>query len=141
MRNIIFSFIAVGGAAFCDFFVVDLSAAMTIALALTGLLAAATEGDVKEIHRLLKSGENPNQADENGWTALMSAADNGHSESVKDFTRQRRKAKSSKQKRSDGFDMGDFWRTFRSRQSFARQRRSTESGRRKWLDGFDGRGR
>ena len=43
MRNIIFSFIAVGGAVFCDFFVVDLSAAMTIALALTGLLAAATE--------------------------------------------------------------------------------------------------
>ena len=27
MRNIIFSFIAVGEAAFCDFFVVDLSAA------------------------------------------------------------------------------------------------------------------
>ena len=81
MRNIIISFIAVGGAVFYDFFVADLSAAMTIALALTGLLAAATKGDVKEIRRLLKTGENPNQADENGRTALMWAAD--YSEATK----------------------------------------------------------
>ena len=74
MRNIIISFIAVGGAVFYDFFVADLSAAMTIALALTGLLAAATKGDVKEIRRLIKNGENPNQADENGLTALILAA-------------------------------------------------------------------
>ena len=83
MRNIIISFIAVGGAVFYDFFVADLSAAMTIALALTGLLAAATKGDVKEIRRLLKTGENPNQADENGGTALMWAADKGYSEAAK----------------------------------------------------------
>ena len=84
MRNIIFSFIAVGGAVFCDFFVVDLSAAMTIALALPCLLAAATNGDVKEIRRLLRNGENPNQADEyDGITALMCAAENGHSEAAK----------------------------------------------------------
>ena len=83
MRNIIISFIAVGGAVFCDFFIVDLSAAMTIALALIGLLEAAAEGDVKEIRRLIKNGENPNQADEGGITALMWAADNGHSETAK----------------------------------------------------------
>ena len=70
MRNIIISFIAVGGSVFYDFFVADLSAATAIALALTGLLAAAAEGDVKEIRRLLKAGENPNQADENGLTAF-----------------------------------------------------------------------
>ena len=83
MQNIIFSFIAIGGAVFCDFFVVDLSAAMTIALALTGLLAAAEKGDAKEIHRLLKTGESPNQADESGKTALMWAAMYGHSEAAK----------------------------------------------------------
>ena len=83
MRNIIISFIAVGGAVFYDFFVADLSAAMTIALALTGLLAAAAEGDVKEIRRLLKAGENPNQADEDGQTALMNSATFGHSDVAK----------------------------------------------------------
>ena len=83
MRNIIISFIAVGGAVFFDFFVVDLSAAMTIALALIGLLEAATEGDVKEIRRLLKNGENPNQTDEDGQTALMNSATFGHSDVAK----------------------------------------------------------
>ena len=83
MRNIIISFIAVGGAVFYDFFVADMSAAMTITLALTGLLAAAAKGDVKEIRRLINSGENPNQADENGGTALMSAAIGGHSDAAK----------------------------------------------------------
>ena len=83
MRNIIFSFIAVGGAVFCDFFVVDLSAATAIALALTGLLAAATNGDVEEIRRLLKNKEDPNQVDESGKTALIWAAYGGHSEAAK----------------------------------------------------------
>ena len=83
MRNIIISFIAVGGAVFYDFFVADLSAAMTIALALIGLLEAAAEGDVKEIRRLLRNGENPNQADEGGITALMDAAAGGHSDTAK----------------------------------------------------------
>ena len=82
MQNIIFSFIAIGGAVFCDFFVVDLSAAMTIALALTGLLAAATNGDVEEIRRLLKNKEDPNQVDKDGKTALMWAAYGGHSEAA-----------------------------------------------------------
>ena len=82
MRNIIISFIAVGGAVFYDFFVADLSA-MTITLALTGLLAVAVEGDVKGIRRLLKAGENPNQADETGQTGLMFAAYKGHSDAAK----------------------------------------------------------
>ena len=59
MRNIIISFIAVGGAVFYDFFVADLSAAVAIALALTGLLVAATKGDVKEIRRLIKNKRKP----------------------------------------------------------------------------------
>ena len=82
MRNIIISFIAVGGAVFYDFFVADLSAAMTIALALTGLLAAATEGDVKEIRRLLQTEETPNQVYEDGGTALIAAAVGGHSKAA-----------------------------------------------------------
>ena len=83
MRNIIISFIAVGGAVFYDFFVADLSAMTAIALALTGLLAAAAEGDVKEIRRLIKNGENPNQAAEDDQTALIGATVCGHSEAAK----------------------------------------------------------
>ena len=117
---------------------------MTIALALTGLrqlaAAAAVCGDVEEIHRLLKSGENPNQADENGWTALMFAADNGHSEAVKVLLDNGANAESSRRKRHHGFDIRGCLRPFRNRQSFARQRRRSESSKRRRQDGFDVRG-
>ena len=139
MRNIIISFIAVGGAVFFDFFVADLSAATAIALALTGLMAAATKGDVKEIRRLLKNGENPNQTDEDSWTALIRAAGRGHSEATKVLLDKRRRSESGRQRRLDGFDVHGCW-TFQSHQSFARQRRKTESSSRKRLDGFDQRG-
>ena len=47
------------------------------------LCKAAKDGDLERVEFLLDSGETPNAADKDGWTALMVAAQEGHPQIVK----------------------------------------------------------
>ena len=68
------------------------------------LTAAAGAGYPQIVKVLLDGGANPNQTEKYGETALMFAADNGHSEAAQYFARQRRRSESGKRKRQHGFD-------------------------------------
>lgn len=47
------------------------------------LLDAARKGDAELVKQLISTGADVNKADADGWTPLLSAADNGHTEIVK----------------------------------------------------------
>ena len=49
------------------------------------LFGAAVTGDVKTLHFLLESGENPNQQNDKGWTALMIACCHGYVDFVEEL--------------------------------------------------------
>ena len=48
----------------------------------TDLIKAAGRGDAKSVQSILASGGDVNATNANGWTALVSAAENGHTEVV-----------------------------------------------------------
>ena len=54
---------------------------------MTPLMIAADHGDVTSIISLVSLGEDVNFADEDGWTAIMFAADNGHLDCIRTLAR------------------------------------------------------
>jgi ankyrin repeat protein len=56
-------------------------------LGMTPLMIAADQGDTSKIIKFVKLGEDVNCADEDGWTAMMFAADNGHIDCIRELAR------------------------------------------------------
>ena len=54
---------------------------------MTPLMVAADHGYADKIAILIASGQDVNYADEDGWTALMFAADNGHIDCIRSLAR------------------------------------------------------
>ena len=52
-------------------------------LSLPALIYWASLGDVDQVKELLRDGEDPNQTDDEGYSALQAAAENDHLEVVK----------------------------------------------------------
>lgn len=52
-------------------------------LSLPELIYWASLGDLDQVEQLLLEGQDPNQADDEGYSALQAAAENGHLEIVK----------------------------------------------------------
>ncbi|WP_192455668.1 ankyrin repeat domain-containing protein [Acinetobacter oleivorans] len=52
-------------------------------LSLPELVYWASLGDLDQVEQLLLEGQDPNQADDEGYSALQAAAENGHLEIVK----------------------------------------------------------
>lgn len=52
-------------------------------LSLPELIYWASLGDLDQVKQLLLEGQDPNQADDEGYSALQAAAENGHLEIVK----------------------------------------------------------
>ena len=81
MKKTIFTFFVACNLAMSGFFaVLATSPALAAECPLCG---AAAINDVAEVRRLLDDGADPNQADADGWTALMTAARKGHTQIVK----------------------------------------------------------
>ena len=81
MKKTIFTFFVACNLAMSGFFAV-LATSPALA-AECPLCDAAKENNIAEIRRLLNDGANPNQANADGWTALMTAARKGHTQIVK----------------------------------------------------------
>ena len=129
MKKTIFTFFVACNLAMSGFFAV-LATSPALA-AECPLCEAAQEKNIAEIRRLLNDGANPNQADVDGFTALMGAAFAGHTQIAKALLDSDANPNQAAKIGWTALMLAAADGTFRGCQSVARQRRRSESGRKK----------